>query len=312
MDAATDPALTPMPRSAGPMLTRTSHHTPYPFISPSASPLPPNTIVLITGASKGIGRALAIAYTQAGCSGLVLAARGSLSDTEAAVADAAAKEGVPVPKILGLGMDVADADSVAEGAGRVDAAFPEGIDVVVSNAGWLEPEAHIGASDAVEWARSLSVNLTGHYLVTRTFLPLLTRKTGGLKSVLLMTSIGAHLVLPGMSAYNIAKLGVCRFGEYVAVEYGPQGVTAIAIHPGGVATEMGNSLPEEKRVHLVDDAELVAETAVWLSRGGRAWLNGRYVSVQWDMEELERNKEKVVEGDLLKVKLSGVEGALLA
>ncbi|KAF2807689.1 uncharacterized protein BDZ99DRAFT_464609 [Mytilinidion resinicola] len=106
-----------------------------------------------------------------------------------------------------------------------------------------------------------------------------------------------------MSAYNTAKLAICRFTEYTAAEYADQGVIAISLHPGGAATDMGLSLPEEHHTSLTDTPKLAADTAVWLMKERREWLNGRYVSCQWDLPELEVKEKEIEDRNLLKNKM---------
>lgn len=109
--------------------------------------------------------------------------------------------------------------------------------------------------------------------------------------------------MPGMSAYNVAKLATCRLTEYEAAEYGDKGLIPFTLHPGGVPTDMGFRLPPEKQAFLTDTHELVSDTIVWSTVSRRDWLSGRYISVQWDMKELEEHARKIVDQDLLKVKL---------
>jgi NAD(P)-dependent dehydrogenase (short-subunit alcohol dehydrogenase family) len=246
---------------------------------------------------------MAISYTQARISGLCIVARSDLSMTVAAIEAAAHAASIPVPKIVSIKVDVTDTASVEAAATKFKQNFPDGLDILVSNAGYLDPEKFIADSDPAEWWRSVEINFRGPYLVARSFIPLLLQKRNGLKSVCNVVSIGAHMLLPGMSAYNTSKLAVCRFTEYEDAEYSSQGLIAFSIHPGGVQTEMGLKLPAEKRVMLTDTHELVSDTTVWLTGQRREWLKGRYVSVQWDMQQLEAQAPEIVKKDLLKVKL---------
>lgn len=95
-----------------------------------------------------------------------------------------------------------------------------------------------------------------------------------------------------------------RFTEFIDVEYGDQGILSFCIHPGGVLTDMGQRLPEETQPLLVDKAELCGDSLVWLTKKRRVWMGGRYISVNWDMDELEAMKEEIVAGDKLKVRLA--------
>ena len=264
----------------GASLTATSHHDTYDFIKPSQFDLK-GKVAVVSGASYGIGRTIAVSLTQARISGIVLLARGSLADTEAAIEAAARSTGLDKPTLLSLKVDVTDANPVQQAAEKVKEQWPEGIDIVISNAGWLEPEKFITESDPEDWWSSLAINLKGPYLVGRSFIPLLLQKQDGLKTILNMVSIGAHMIFPGMSAYNTAKVALCRLTEYEDAEYAEKGLVAISMHPGGVMTNMGLRLPPEKQKMLTDTPELVSDTTVWCTAQRREWLSGRYVSVQW-------------------------------
>jgi NAD(P)-dependent dehydrogenase (short-subunit alcohol dehydrogenase family) len=198
-------------------------------------------------------------------------------------------------------VDVTNQSSVEAAAAEVSAQFPEGIDIIVSNAGVLEKVAPVTEADANEWWSSYEVNTKGTYLIARSFLPLLLKKPTGLKSIAIVTSIGALMVLPGMSAYNNAKLAGMRLAEYIQLEYGTQGVVAFSIHPGGVNTDLARNLDESMHAMLTETPELPADTIVWLTRERREWVGGRFVNTQWDMGEFEGRKEEIVEKGLLTV-----------
>jgi NAD(P)-dependent dehydrogenase (short-subunit alcohol dehydrogenase family) len=282
--------------------TKTMHHDTYPAISPSQFNLTGRT-VLITGASRGIGLAMAVSFTKAGVSGLCISARGDLSGTEAAIIAAAKGAKLPVPEILAISLDVADQKSVEQAAATFSKTFPDGLDILINNAGYLEPVCKIGDSDPVAWWQTFEANVKGTYLVTHSFLPHLLKKSGGQKSIVNLSSIGAHLVIPGMSSYNTTKLAVCRFTEYFQAEYADQGIIATSYHPGGVSTELSRSLPGEMHALFMDTAELSGDGVVWITAERREWLGGRYVDCNWDVLELESRKGDILEKELLKTVL---------
>ena len=76
-----------------------------------------------------------------------------------------------------------------------------------------------------------------------------------------------------------------------------------SLDPGGVMTEMSQKLPEELYPYLKDTAELAGDSLVWLTKERREWLMGRFVDVNWDMEELEAKKAEIMKGDKLKVRM---------
>lgn len=163
--------------------------------------------------------------------------------------------------------------------------------------------------DPMEWCRTIDINLKGPYLVTRAFLPLLLSSpapsNGGeaLKTILNVSSIGAHKLMPGASAYQTTKLALLRFSEFVNAEYAEKGVLCYSIHPGGVMTELAKAMPKSAHGLLVDTPALAADSVVWLTAERREWLAGRYVSVTWDMEELVKKRDEIEAKDLLKVRM---------
>jgi NAD(P)-dependent dehydrogenase (short-subunit alcohol dehydrogenase family) len=259
--------------------------------------------VLISGGSRGIGRSTAISFAEARASGIVITARGDLSETKAAVLAAAKKANVPAPKVLALTVDVTSQESVEASAKAFAKEFPDGLDVLVNNAGNLEPVLRVHESDPKEWWKTYEINVKGVYLMARSYLPHLLAKPAGLRTVVNLTSIGAHIVIPHMSSYNSGKLAICRFAEYLQAEYATEGLISFSFHPGGVPTGMGLSLPPELHALLTDTPELAADSIVWLAGERREWINGVYVDCNWDMLEFEGRKEEIVKKDLLKVRL---------
>jgi NAD(P)-dependent dehydrogenase (short-subunit alcohol dehydrogenase family) len=150
--------------------------------------------VLITGASKGIGKATDISYAIAGASGIALAARSSCDAIVKDVKEAAKNTGRAEPNIIALKLDVTDRDEVDAAVKAVSAAFGGRLDVLVNNAGYLSAFAGIPDSDPDEWWRDWEVNVKGLYLVTHAFWLLLLKSN--LKLIINMASIGATVASP--------------------------------------------------------------------------------------------------------------------
>lgn len=279
----------------------------YPFIDPSRFPSSHTGLsVLITGASKGIGRATALALAASGASRIAISARSSLDSLVPELLSAAESAGHPAPQILPLTLDVSSEASVSAAIGTLSSAFAGSLDFLFNNAGYLETFTPLAASDPSEWwHKSYTTNLFGPYLVTRACLPLLLRSTSPIgKTIINVSSVGAHRTRPGASAYQSAKFALCRFTEFIQTEYGDQGVLAYAIHPGGVPTELALRMPQNVHGLLVDTVEVASHTVLWLTRERREWLAGRFVSANWDMEEMEKERERIVGGDLLKMRMA--------
>jgi len=214
---STDPRSTL--QSNGVNFTSTLHADIYPFISPAKLNLT-SLNVLITGASRGIGRAAALAYAAAGASGIILAARSDLSSLESELYSTASSAGRPKPAVLSLELDVRSKDSVAAAAKTVEQRFSH-LDIVINNAGSSEKWVPLLESDPEDWWSGWETNLFGSYLICRYFLPLVLKSPeNGPRTTIAVSSVGAHGKRPTASGYQTNKLALLRLMEFVDAEYG--------------------------------------------------------------------------------------------
>ncbi|KAJ5919157.1 hypothetical protein N7466_010100 [Penicillium verhagenii] len=278
----------------------TSHNDTYPFITPTGSELTGKTVV-ITGASKGIGLATAIRLVKAGCSRIAIAARSSLDEAVKELKSEAQRSNLSPPIILPLTVDVTSDEAVRAAAHSVEEVFGK-IDILINNAGYMPKFQRMGETDPLEWWQGFEVNVKGTFLCANYFFPLLLRSQT--KIMVNLTSVGAHTLTLGGSSYMVSRFANCRVNEFLARDYEEEGLVAISLHPGGVATDMRANFPERLHAGLQDDVNLSADTIVWLVKERREWLNGRYVSGPWDMEELEARKKEILERDLLKFRMT--------
>jgi NAD(P)-dependent dehydrogenase (short-subunit alcohol dehydrogenase family) len=269
--------------SNGVDFTPTIRNDTYDFVKPEQWDLSSRS-VLVTGASKGLGKDNAISFARAGASKIAIAARSGMEEVEKEMKAAAQRAGKKEPTVLSLKLDVMDKQSVSDAVAKIEKEFG-GLDIVINNAGALEQFTPIADSDPDDWWRTWQVNTFGAYLVARGTIPLLLKKEGGLKTILNVSSIGAHFVMHGASAYQTSKLALIRFTEFVNAEYGEQGILSFAVHPGGVMTELSSGMPEASHHMLSDKPALAADTFVWLTAERRDWLASRYISCTWDMKE---------------------------
>lgn len=277
--------------------TSTLHHDTYPSVAKASQQ---GRTVFITGASKGIGRATAISFAKAGAGIIIIAARSNLAEVETEILAAANQAGTS-PRVLKVVIDVTDEKSVAEAASEIQRTVGK-VDILINNAGYLEKWLPISESDPIEWWKTWEINLKGLYLVTRAFIPLVLQSET--KTIINISSIGAHLAARGASAYQGSKLAVIKFTEFIVEEYGEQGIVAIPIHPGGIPTDLATNMPEHMHQALIDTPELAGDVLAWLTQERQQWLNGRYLSATWDMPELFARKDEIVEGDKLKVRMA--------
>jgi len=282
--------------------TKSSHHDTYPFISSSKADISGRS-VLITGASKGIGRVIATSYATAGASTIILLARSSLDETRDLVHQAAKKADRAEPNVLTVKCDTTSEPDVTEAVKTVTEAVGK-LDILINNAGYSSTWSSMTESDPSEWWRTWEVNVKGTYLISRAFIPLLLKTESGLKTIVSISSMGGVATVPTASAYQASKSAQIRLTNYLCIEHKEDGLLAYSIHPGGVKTELAKSMPEAMRNRILTDTpELAGDSLVWLTKERREWLMDRFISAAWDMEELEARKEEIVEKDLLKFKM---------
>lgn len=212
----------------------------YPAISAQANPNlhQPGKVVLITGAGRGIGRAIALQYAYAGVAAIFLCARTASQLDEVSEAITAINPSIRVHKHT---VDVSSASAVDALATFVSAQESR-LDILVNNAGASAPWVPLHLSEPGEWWRAFEVNLQGPYLLTRALLPVLlqTAQQTGHVDVLNMASIASHTINEVASSYNITKSALCRLTEHVDAAYNAQGVNALSVNPGGVVTALAN------------------------------------------------------------------------
>lgn len=285
-------------------LDLTVHHDRYAGIDPASALKGSATgkVVFIAGASRGIGQATAIAFAEAGAKAIYLTARSisALEETRALISKANPK----TQSALSV-CDVTIAAQVEAAVADCIAKFG-GIDIADANAGYLGPWTKIGESDPEGWWKNYQVNVQGTYHIIRYTLPHLVTSakkhsaTGGSGGhLILISSIGAQLLMPGASDYQSAKHAINRLAEFVQVDHGEDGIKCFALHPGGVATELGLNMPQAMHAYLVDTPDLAACFAVWLCSGKADWAKGRYLSANWDVGQLNAMKDKILSDDLL-------------
>ena len=208
-------------------------------------------VVLITGASQGLGRALALAFAEEGAK-LVINSRSERSIRP--VAEAAEATGA---EVLAVAADVARGDEVERLVGGAVERFGR-VDVLVNNAGVLGPRVALEAYPEDEWRRVLDANLTGLFLVSKTVIPHMP-EGGSIINVVSGASVGARA---DWGAYSISKFGVEGLTGNLAVELKERDIRVNAVDPGGMRTPMrAAAYPEEDPQSRITPEE---NTAVFL------------------------------------------------
>ncbi|RMC37961.1 SDR family NAD(P)-dependent oxidoreductase [Paracoccus alkanivorans] len=196
-----------------------------------------NRTVLVTGASRGIGAAIAIGMAERGYDVALNDIERQKTDLE----DVAAKIAATGQRAEIFYCDVSDKASIEVMAQAVLTAFDE-LDAVVNNAGILIAGEVDGLPEQV-WDKVMDVNAKGSFMVIQAFLPAMKRRKYG--RIVNIASIGGKHGAPEQAHYSASKAAVMGFSRVLAQEVGPQGITVNCICPGIILTEMG-------RVNLED------------------------------------------------------------
>ena len=183
-------------------------------------------VVVITGASRGIGAAAARVFVAAGAKVALLAR--SADDIEALARELGGDA-------VSVVCDVADPVSVDAAMAAVLARWGR-IDVLINNAGVIDPIARLADADPVLWARAIDVNLKGVFFGIRAALPIMRAQGGG--TILTVSSGAAHAPLEGWSAYCASKAGAAMLTRAAHLEEAAQGLRIMGLSPGTVATGM--------------------------------------------------------------------------
>jgi NAD(P)-dependent dehydrogenase (short-subunit alcohol dehydrogenase family) len=186
-------------------------------------------VVLVTGASRGIGEAAGVALAQAGAA-VMLAARDG-ARTEAVAARIQAAGGDAVAAVC----DVSDYASVAALVADTLGRFGR-LDALINNAGVIEPIATIADADPAAWARNIQINLIGAFHCIRACLDPMRRAGRG--TIVNISSGAAHRPLEGWSAYCTGKAALAMLTRAVALEHAADGIRVFGFAPGTIDTDM--------------------------------------------------------------------------
>lgn len=230
---------------------------------------------IVTGSTRGIGRAIAEAMIGAGAR--VMISSENAEDT----ARTASELGQP-----GTCCDVADDEALARLAKATLDAFG-GIDVLVCNAGITGAHGPFAGIAMDDYARVMAINLRSQVVLANLALPHIAKGENG--SVILISSLSALRGNGAINAYALAKAGVSQLARNLAVEWGPRGVRANAIAPGFIATDLAKPLLEDpgfmaRRMQMTPlrrpgTVEEVAGVAVFLASKAGGFVTGQTLVV---------------------------------
>ena len=265
---------------------------------------------LITGAGRGIGQAIALAYAREGAR-LSLGAR-SVSELEE-TADECRKLDA---EVLITPTDVTDVSQV-EGLIAATVERYSTIDILINNAGIGGPVGVLQDNDLDAWINTVQINLIGVYLCCRAVVPVMKRQNAG--RIVNLSGAGAANAWANMSAYCSSKAAVVRLTEVLALELADTKITVNALGPGSVHTRMWDEMTEDAAkagadlIHEVGlrvtsgggaSIDRCADLAVWLVGSGADGLSGRIISAfNDDFESLTPRIPEIMASDLYTMRV---------
>lgn len=231
-------------------------------------------VALITGASRGLGRAMAVALAQGGAK-LALVARDEekLKETAASVVEAGSEARVFVADVAREADVERLKQDVSQAYGRVD--------ILINNAG-INNRKHLVDFTLDEWQAVMDTNVTSVFLMCRAFIPMM--KGHGYGRIINMTSIMAHVSLPGRTVYSTTKTALLGLTRALAQELAPDAITVVGISPGPFGTEMNIPIMNNPEINAQfmskiplgrwGKVEEIGQLALFLCSDGAGFITG--------------------------------------
>lgn len=240
-----------------------------------------NEIALVTGASRGIGAAIARTLGQQGAT--VVGTATSASGAEKITA-ALAEAGI---KGKGIALDVNDASQIESVLKTITDEFGS-VSLLVNNAGITKDTLMMRMSDE-DWDAVISTNLSSVYRMSKAVLrPMMKARTGRIISI---SSVVGHMGNAGQTNYAAAKAGMAGFTKSLAAEVGSRGITVNCVAPGFIETDMTAELPEDIKTQMLNRVPLgrlghvdeIAATVAFLASPTAAYISGETIHVNGGM-----------------------------
>jgi len=238
-------------------------------------------LVLVTGASRGIGQAIAMTLGEAGATIIGTATSEEGADNISKI--------FSDNSILGKGMklNVTDNDQITELLKAVSDEFGT-VDILVNNAGITRDNILVRMKEE-EWDDIINTNLSSVYRMSKAVLRGMIKKRSG--RIISITSVVGAMGNAGQSNYAAAKAGIMGFTKSLAREVGVRGITVNAIAPGFIETDMTNSLPEDQKAALASQIPLgrlgtvneIAQAVLFLASDSGSYITAQTLHVNGGM-----------------------------
>lgn len=199
-------------------------------------------VAIVTGASRGIGRAIALELAELGANIVVNYASSSNAAEE--VVDIITKAG---GSAIALQADVSQVDQVEALVNTVTKKFNR-VDILVNNAG-ITRDTLLLRMKPEDWQAVIDLNLTGVFLCTRAVSKIMLKQRSG--RIINITSVAGQMGNPGQANYSAAKAGVIGFTKTIAKEFASRGITVNAVAPGFIATDMTSDINAEEIIKYI-------------------------------------------------------------
>ena len=235
-----------------------------------------NKIAIVTGAADGMGEAEVKLFVEEGARVLAV----DVNEAKLTAAHNGAGENVKL-----LALDITQESAAADIVGACVSAFG-GVDILVNNAGVVDYE-NVEVMRADNWRRTMDVNLNAMFFLCQKAIPEMKKRSGG--RIVNIASINAVVTAPGLGAYAASKHGVAGLTKTLAVELGPDNITANYINPGAILTGMTRPLMDDPDTKALFESfsvlpqmgmpEDIAKGALFLASDDAAFITGHGLTI---------------------------------
>jgi NAD(P)-dependent dehydrogenase (short-subunit alcohol dehydrogenase family) len=237
-------------------------------------------VALITGASRGIGKAIAVSFAATGAQVVLVSRKQAALDMVAEEINSSGGE------VIAIAAHTGDESAINQMIGKATEEFG-GIDILVNNAATNPHFGPILTADEGQWAKILDTNLVGYFRVAKACAQSMMERGGG--KIINVASVAGKIPLPGMGVYCVSKAGVLMLSKVLAVELADENIQVNAIAPGFVKTRFSSVLWQNDQIHKatvknipqkrIADPEEISGAALFLASDASSYVTGETIVV---------------------------------